>query len=685
MTTVRPAPGLRDQPFDALLHGRIWDTTVLSYSFPASRSVYGKHYENKAADKFSPLTPAQRTAAARVLDDDAPGLPAVAKAFTVEGFTALDLRLSASPQAEIRLGNTVVRSAPTAFAYSPGWEPEAGDVWFGGAGRRPVVGNYDRLAIIHELGHALGLKHPHSVEYFPYRPAMERAWDSLEFTVMSYRSKIGGRTQGQYTNEVGGFPQSWMMLDIAALQAAYGANYTANAGNTVYRWTPDSGRTTINGVTAIAPGANRLFLTVWDGGGVDTYDLRAYRTDMVIDLAPGGFSRLSTAQTAILDRDAGDRAHGNVFNALLYRGDDRSLIENALGGSGDDRIAGNDAANLLSGGAGDDGLTGGDGDDRLLGGDGDDNLRGDGGDDLLDGGDGEDVLRGEDGDDRLVGGLGADRLWGGSGDDVLLGDGGDDLLQGDLGRDRLYGGAGEDVLKGGDGNDVLVGGDGDDHLWGNGDGRMPFSDNDVLLGGAGDDVLNGDEGDDRLEGGVGDDRLVGGQGRDQLFGDAGEDLLSGDGEGDRLEGGAGDDRLVGGDGADLLGGGAGVDRLAGGAGDDVFILRDAGWSLPDAADRIIAAGSWAAFEDPGRRGGDRISLALIDADAGTEGDQAFVFALGYDPDWLDQAGRLWATNVGSNTMLRGTTDAEAGYDFEVMIVDGGDVLAAHYRGVDFIL
>jgi len=102
-------------------------------------------------------------------------------------------------------------------------------------------------------------------------------------------------------------------------------------------------------------------------------------------------------------------------------------------------------------------------------------------------------------------------------------------------------------------------------------------------------------------------------------------------------------------------------------------------------DRIIAAGSWAAFEDPGRRGGDRISLALIDADARIEGDQAFVFALGYDPDWLDQAGRLWVTNVGSNTMVRGTTDAEAGYDFEIMIVDGRDVSAANYRGVDFIL
>lgn len=684
MTTIRPAPVLRDQPFDALLHGDVWATKTLSYSFPASRSVYGKNYDDAAADRFSPLTPAQRTAAARAIDEDAPGLPAVAGAFTVEGFTNLDFRLSASSNAEIRLGNTIVRSAPTAFAYYPGVESEAGDAWFGGAGRRPVVGNYDHLAIIHELGHSLGLKHPRSVEYFPYRPAMKPEWDGLEFTVMSYASKTGVRARS-YTNESGGYPQTWMMLDIAALQAAYGADYTANAGNTVYRWTPESGRTTINGVTAIAPGTNRILLTIWDGGGIDTYDLSAYRTDLLINLEPGKFSRLSTAQSAILDRDDGARARGNVFNALLHRDDERALIENAFGGSGDDKITGNAAANRLSGGAGDDSLVGGLGHDQLNGGDGNDELSGGAGDDLLSGGAGADLLRGESGADRLVGGAGVDRLFGGTEGDVLLGGEGDDLLDGESGNDRLYGEAGNDVLKGGGGNDVLVGGEGDDRLSGNGGGPTAENDNDVLLGGAGNDVLSGDEGDDRLDGGAGDDRLAGGQGRDQLLGGAGDDLLSGDAGSDRLDGDDGDDRLIGGEGNDLIDGGAGVDVLSGGAGDDVFILRNVGWSLPGAPDRIIAAGSWDAIEDPGRRGGDRISLGLIDADTGTDGDQAFVFATGYDPDWLNQAGRLWVADVGSNTMVRGTIDAVAGYDFEIMIVDGADVSAANYRSVDFIL
>jgi hypothetical protein len=39
-----------------------------------------------------------------------------------------------------------------------------------------------------------------------------------------------------------------MMYDIAAMQHLYGANYTTNAGNTVYTWSPTTGEMSINGV-----------------------------------------------------------------------------------------------------------------------------------------------------------------------------------------------------------------------------------------------------------------------------------------------------------------------------------------------------------------------------------------------------------------------------------------------------
>ena len=90
-----------------------------------------------------------------------------------------------------------------------------------------------------------------------------------------------------------------------------------------------------------------------------------------------------------------------MFNALLYRGDPRSLIENANGGSGDDAIRGNAARNHLEGGAGGDRLAGRAGADRLEGG---------AGDDVLSGGHGADWLTGGLGQDVLVGGFARDRF-----------------------------------------------------------------------------------------------------------------------------------------------------------------------------------------------------------------------------------------------------------------------------------
>ena len=86
---------------------------------------------------------------------------------------------------------------------------------------------------------------------------------------------------------------------------------------------------------------------MWDGGGIDTYDFANYRTDLSIDLRPGHWSTLSIGQIAYL---GGFRwARGNIANALLYQGDPQSLIENAIGGGGADRIFGNSAGNHLIG------------------------------------------------------------------------------------------------------------------------------------------------------------------------------------------------------------------------------------------------------------------------------------------------------------------------------------------------
>lgn len=183
-----------------------------------------------------------------------------------------------------------------------------------------------------------------------------------------------------------------MMYDITALQYLYDANYATNSSNTTYTWTP-TGRAYINGTLQGTAGNNRVFETVWDGGGTDTYDFKQYATSLKIDLNPGAWSVTSQTQLAKLSANGSKLAAGNIANAVLYQNDMRSLIENALGGSGNDVILGNAGANSLQGNAGSDQLDGRSGNDRLLCGSGNDMLYGPGGADTLYGNSGADMFR----------------------------------------------------------------------------------------------------------------------------------------------------------------------------------------------------------------------------------------------------------------------------------------------------
>ena len=355
-----------------------------------------------------------------------------------------------------------------------------------------------------------------------------------------------------------------MMYDIAALQRMYGADFTTNAGDTVYSWNPTDGTTYVDGNVAIDPGGNRIFETIWDGGGIDTYDLSNYSTDLSLDLNPGYHSVFSQAQLADLDIFGGHTARGNVFNALQYNGDVRSLIENAKGGSGNDQIVGNAANNILYGNDGNDSLTGFAGNDALLGGNGNDWLDGHVGNDQMYGGDGNDIYYVDSFADVVI-------------EDTKDAIGGVDLVFAYVATNLSFGVENLTIIASGavngHGNElanVIQGASGQNELYGN-------AGNDRLSGLAGNDVLSGGEGNDRLLGGAGSDLLFGGKGADvfdfDLVGDsptgAGvRDICQSDGVAIAFEGAG----ASGGDLIDL----SGIDANVNAGGNQAFVFGGGG-------------------------------------------------------------------------------------------------------------
>jgi Ca2+-binding RTX toxin-like protein len=531
----------------------------------------------------------------------------------------------------------------SAFAYLPSasgnradWSSQ-GDAWFNVAldyNRNPQMWDYGQQILLHEIGHALGLSHPSAYNAgdgendapITYSANASYFQDSRQYTVMSYFGSVntGGRLPA--------FASAPQMHDIAAIQRLYGANMNAFTGDTVYGFNANTGRPWHQAFDAASP----IVFSAWDAGGTDTFDFSGYTQAQVINLNAEGFSDIG----------------GNLGNVSIAAG---VVIENAIGGSGADRIEGNAAANVVLAGAGND------------------LVNGYGGDDVLSGNQGQDTLFGGDGADRLFGGRESDRLFGEQGDDFVQGDYGDDVIMGDSGADILSGGHDNDRIDGGDDRDLLFGGDGDDTLEGGlgadfiagDDGRDLITNAggvDLIFGGAGDDTITAGADGDALLGNLNNDLLTGGAGVDTLWGGQGQDTLSGGLANDFLYGDRDDDQLFGGDGDDRLTGGGGADTLTGGAGADVFVFLAVADSAPGAADRILDF----------IVGQDLIDLSAIDANAATPEDDAFVFL----PAFTSGAGQAVLSFDGATntTTLRLDVNGDGVADLELLINGGLDPL-----------
>lgn len=382
---------------DGLLWGWAWGSggpTNLTFSFPTGTAEYTDNGYVQI-DNFNAFNATQQTAVRTALANVASFCNLT---FTETTATFAVLRYANASQVNYtndssvasntglhQLGNSGTAEAnPPELAYNgnaPFSAPYAqGDSWYTNGGyTNPVLGSFQNAAgIMHETGHNLGLKHGHVTQsgHGVSFPALPADHNSYEYSVMTYSQFPGDSTADG--DNAPNHPTTYMQDDIAALQYLYGANYGASANNTdtTYTWNRTTGQALINGVGQGAPVANYVLMTIWDGGGNDTYDLSNYTTNLSVDLDPGAWVVLDTsaaqAQRANLGNTGGGAnyfARGNIANALTdpnNPAETASLIENALGGTGNDTLSGNAIGNTFRGGGGNDTIDGRGGIDTVV-------------------------------------------------------------------------------------------------------------------------------------------------------------------------------------------------------------------------------------------------------------------------------------------------------------------------------
>jgi|GEM_PF-3053468 len=576
-----------DHRIDALIGDAKWGGgigmgAVITYSFPKANSVWDDGVE-EPGNRLRFFNKTEQALAREALQAWA----------DIADITFVEVAETKQSVGDIRFARSSLVAPNAAYAYYPGAYASAGDVWVDPS--FSLTSAYGIDVLLHEIGHALGLKHP-----FEGEVQLSPVEDNKTNTLMSY-TYLDSAARGE--------PEAY---DVLAIQFLYGKKGSDNEPLDIP-------------------------ISTWGGAGADVV-------------------KSGAGEDYMAGADGDDRLEAGAGKDDLYGEDGDDLLD---GGDGDDYMAGGADEDILFGGAGADSLWGEDGDDFLIGGAGDDYIYGGEGRDIamfetafadldvsvygsgvrvmgegddfiydveayifgdvaytqaaidtlsaaefynwwnyVDGGAGNERLNGTDAGDYITGADGDDIVKSADGDDVIYGGAGEEIILSGAGRDMVYGGDDRDVIKSSHGDDVIEGGDGDD----------------VILGGDGDDSIYGGGGDDVIKPGRGDDVVSGGDGDDVVIGFRANEIFLG---------GAGDDTLIGGLGGDILIGGADDDRLYGGPGRDIFRYYDANFGhdrivldFRPGSDAIDFRGSGLELDDVKlRQVGDKVVLKVIGVDS----------------------------------------------------------------------